>query len=348
MQTTFRWVPLAVLATAAAAAIVLGPVWSSFAASLPWLVALVAVGLPHGAADLAATRQLCGWSTTLRLSAAYIALMGVVVLAVLLMPKLTVALFTALSIWHFGLSHARAQSPPPGDWPRQALAALARGSSVLGVPLAVWPAETSAVVARLLTLLDMERTGVSPAFAPPTIRWAGLCLILTAMLALAIETGSSCNQAGALRRSVDTVVDLTVIGVLGAVADPLYSIGLYFLCWHAWREMGPLMEVIASPQNGVVRSPSIGPHLLTTRAVNLVRGLAAVHTAALPLLVPTWLALATGWWLLSPDHSPRDLAVLSLAVYVVVTPAHEALHGVLRARRPVAPRMECSTGIERC
>jgi len=81
--------------------------------------------------------------------------------------------------------------------------------------------------------------------------------------------------------------------------------------------MRPLMAVITPSAAG--DDPPAGD--LTT----LLRGVAAVHIAALPLLIPTWAALGAGWWLLSPSHSPRDLAVLSLAVYLVVTPSHEAL-----------------------
>jgi hypothetical protein len=69
-----------------------------------------------------------------------------------------------------------------------------------------------------------------------------------------------------------------------------------------------------------------------------------VHVAALPLLVPTWASLAAGWWVLSPGHSPSDLAILSLAVYEVVTPAHEALHDLLWAGGPLRPRLASLTG----
>ena len=119
-------------------------------------------------------------------------------------------------------------------------------------------------------------------------------------------------------------------GLLGATADPLFSVGLYFLCWHAWREMRPLTAVLANPAGDatadrrVESSPPAG-------VGGFLRAVAAVHVAALPLLIPTWAALGAAWWLLSPDHSARDLAVLSLAVYLVVTPSHEALVTFLRS-----------------
>jgi Brp/Blh family beta-carotene 15,15'-monooxygenase len=324
VQTSFRIAPLGCLLAAAITSLLLGPAWSMRTAGVPWLIALVAVGLPHGAADLAVSRRLCGWQATLWLFSVYLALMVAVAAMLVLAPSPTVLLFAALSIWHFGLSHAHGQSPPPpAGWPWQAIAAAARGASVLGVPLAVWPVETSSVIADVLSLVSRVGTGPPPAFEPGAIRIAGICLTLTGMIALAIEAWCSRHVPGALRRSADTLVDLMVIGLLGATADPLFSIGLYFLCWHAWREMLPLMAVI--------RRPAAEGHRPRAGLPAFVRDLVAVHVAAVPLLIPTWIALAAAWWLLSPSRSSRDLAVLSLAVYLVVTPAHEALHDVLRA-----------------
>ena len=327
----FRVVPLGCLLAAAILSLLLGPGWSTRMAAIPWLVALVAVGLPHGAADLAVTRRLCGWQATLRLFAVYGVLMAAVAMSLVAAPRLTVVLFAAVSIWHFGLSHAQGQSPPPpAVWRWQAVAAVARGASVLGVPLAVWPAETSAVVTHLMALVSRAGTGPPPALAPEAIRVVGLGLTLAAMIAMAVEAGAFRHTPGVPRRSADTLVDLLVIGLLGATAEPLFSIGLYFLCWHAWREMRPLMAVITPPADADQPGPS-----LTT----LARNVATIHRAALPLLIPTWASLAAAWWLLSPTHSPGDLAVLSLAVYLVVTPAHEALHELLRADGPLRPRL---------
>lgn len=327
----FRIVPLGCLLATAIVSLCLGPAWSMRMAGVPWLISLVAVGLPHGAADLAVSRRLCGWAATLRLFVVYMASMVAVATSLMLAPGLTVVMFAALSIWHFGLSHSLGQSPSqPTGWPRQALAAVARGASVLGVPLAVWPAETAAVIADLLTLVGRAGAGTPPAFAPGAIHLAGICLTAAGMIAFAIEAWGSRRVPGGLRRSADTLVDLVVIGLLGVAADPLFSIGLYFLCWHAWREMLPLMAVIARPAAAGRRPRAALPAF--------VRDLVAVHAAAVPLLIPTWIALAAGWWLLSFSHSSRDLAVLSLAVYLVVTPAHEGLHDVLRADWLPRPR----------
>jgi hypothetical protein len=45
-----------------------------------------------------------------------------------------------------------------------------------------------------------------------------------------------------------------------------------------------------------------------------------------------------------PAFSPSDLAILSLAVYLVGTAAHEAVHDILRAGGPLRPRLASLTG----
>jgi beta-carotene 15,15'-dioxygenase len=300
----------------------------------------VFVGRPHGAADLAVSRRLCGWPTTLRLFVLYSALMGAVLWALVAAPVPTVLLFAGLSVWHFGVAHAHGQSPRiPTAWPWQAVAAVARGASVLGVPLAVWPAETSAHVANLWALVGRAGAPPPPPFEPAAVQMVGLCLTAAAVTALAIEAVASRHVPEAGHRTIDTLGDLVVIGALGVTADPLLAIGIYFVCWHAWREMSPLMRVIGPRASSGDAAP--------TGLARLASALAAVHVAALPLLVPTWAAIAAAWWLLSPSHSPRDLAVLSIAMYLVVTPSHEALGVILEAGGAARSRsMQQSPGRE--
>ncbi|MFM8703583.1 MAG: Brp/Blh family beta-carotene 15,15'-dioxygenase [Planctomycetia bacterium] len=311
----FRVVPLGCLLAAAIVSLWCGPGWTTRMGAVPWLIAIVFVGLPHGAADLAVSWRLCGKSATLRLFTIYTALMAVVLLAFVIGPRTVLVLFGALSIWHFGLSHALGQVPAPTPtWGGLVLAAVARGAGVLGVPLAAWPAETAALVAEVIGLVAHDGGAHAVPFSTATIRAAGICLTGAAVVAFTVETLATRRIPGAVRRSADTLVDLLVIALLGATADPLFSVGLYFLCWHAWREMRPLTAVLAKPAGCAVFS----------------RDVVAVHVAALPLLIPTWIALLASWWFLSPGQSAHDLAVLSLVAYLVVTPSHEALGNFLR------------------
>ncbi|MEI7780850.1 MAG: Brp/Blh family beta-carotene 15,15'-dioxygenase, partial [Planctomycetota bacterium] len=103
-ELVFRRLPLAGMLAAAVAAIAFGPQWSVRAAALPWLVSLVFVGLPHGAADLAIAQRLGSRAGAVRMFVGYFAVMVAVFVGFAMFPVPLVLLFAALSIWHFGMS----------------------------------------------------------------------------------------------------------------------------------------------------------------------------------------------------------------------------------------------------
>lgn len=313
-DAAFRRLPLAVMLASAAACLAWGPGWSVRAAPWPWLASLALVGLPHGAADLAVTRRLLGRTGVLRLFVGYTAIMLIVGAAFATWPATVLASFLALSGWHFGAAHADGQSPPLRRRPGGLfLAAVARGASVIGMPLAAWP-EAAAEVARSLAAL----AGTDWVADPAAIRSAGTACVAVGAASLAAEAWSTRQDPGGPGRSLATLGELTVFGGLAVVADPLFSVGTYFLCWHAWRQMRLLAPVIGATPIHDARS--------------LARALGEIHLAALPLLVPTWAALAALWWLVPAAHSTRGLAILSLAVYIVVTPSHDLLRDWWRSR----------------
>lgn len=315
----FGGLPLACLASAAAAGAVWGRGWSDRWAVWPWLVSLAVVGLPHGAVDWALTRRTCPTGAMQRLVIAYLAGMLAVLGLFVALPVPAVTLFAALSVWHFGMAHADGQWPPLDGTPAtQAIAALARGGLVLAVPMARWPVETAAVADHVVAL-----TAPRPAtFDPVIVQSAGLTLVAAAVAALAVEGARTWADPGARRRSLATAAEMAVFAGLGLTTVPLFSVGMYFLCWHAWRQMLLLAAVVTG-------TTPTGP-------VSLARSLTAIHVAALPLLVPTWLVLGAAWWLLSPAHSAADLATLSLVVYLVVTPSHDLLIDWVRHRAATA------------
>lgn len=314
-ERVFRTLPLLVMAAAAAGGIACGTGWSEQVAAVPWLVSLFAVGLPHGAADFAISRQAWGRRVTIRLAIVYLAGMAAVLGLFVIAPLPVIAVFAALSIWHFGMAHADGQFPPivNAAWLR-GIAAVARGGLVLGVPLACWPDATAAVVADVSRLV----TGGQRVVATSVIHTAGLVAIGLAVAAFAIEATRAWPHPLERRRTIETAMELAVIALLGATTAPLFSVGLYFFWWHGWRQMWLLAPLVG----GAVPSD----------ARSLIASLAAIHRLGLPLLVPTWLVLAGAWWLLSPTHSARDLAILSLAAYLVVTPSHDLLIDLLRQR----------------
>lgn len=316
----FRLVPLGLMLGTAVAGAAVGAGWAERIAPLPWLVSLVVIGLPHGAADLAVTRRV-GSGSVARMFSIYLACMVAVFALFMAAPVPLIVLFAALSLWHFGMGHADGQAPPiaAAILPR-ARAALARGAPVLGVPLAVWPTETAGAILGLVGLVGSpaQVQRARAAFATDSIQGVGQALLFFGAVALVAEIWATRGTSGGLRRSRDTCVDLAVVAALGTLAPPLLSIGGYFLVWHAWRHLGLLAPLVAG----------VEPH----DGSSLWRALVRLHAVALPLLVPTWVVILAAWWWLSPGHSARDLALLSLAVYLVVTPSHDLVVDLVRSR----------------
>lgn len=300
---TFRWIPLACLAVPAGVAAVIGPGWTERIAPLPWMLSLVFCGLPHGAADYAISRaRWSGWPLAglwLTYGLSMIAVAAVFAWA----PVFALATFACLSAWHFGVAHAAAGPPAAGG---RAVAAAARGCMVLAAPLWFWSAATASAASELVTLVVPD----GPHVTADQARAAGGILGSLGLLAIVVEVIASC-RAGAPAGLPLLLGEVGVILALGAVTHPLFSVGLYFLVWHGWRQMEPLARAVTGS------SPRSWPQLLGA--------VGRVHAAALPLLVPAWAALGLAWWAWSPDHTLHDLAILSVGGYLVVTPAHELL-----------------------
>jgi len=313
-EIVFRCVPLIVLATASVAGAVCGPEWSKQLGPWPWLVSLGIVGLPHGAADFAASRMsFHGWSLAI-VWLAYAAVMAAVALGFAAAPLASIALFAAVSCWHFGAAHADAEGHADSTTMR-AVGALARGAAVLAMPLAVWP-EATATAASELATVTTARVAAPEFMSPGAVQAIGLILAAVAIIAASVEGVVVIRKPAGWRGWLRLLVELSVIMSLGWFTDPLFSVGMYFLVWHAWRQMEPLAKSLRLP-------PSRSWH-------GFVHTLARIHVLALPLLIPTWAMIAFVWWQRSPDHTLRDLAIISIGAYLVVTPAHELLGDVLR------------------
>ena len=308
-ERLFRTFPLAALSALAVAAGLGGSGWTAAVGSLPWIVSLGFVGLPHGAADLAASRTVCRGGSLVGVWGFYLAAMAAVAAAFMLAPAASIAAFAIVSCWHFGVAHLDVDGRAEVAVPRP-VAAVARGCVVLATPLAFRP-EATAAVAIDLASLAAGAEGVVPFFSVAAVRAAGVILAALSLMAFAAEAILSARKPGGVRTCRRTLADMTVIGALGACADPLFAVGSYFLLWHGWRQMEPLSEALGGP----------GPRSWA----GLARALARVHVAALPLLVPAWGAIAVAWWLSTLGLSPRALAIVSIAAYLVVTPAHELL-----------------------
>ena len=286
---------------------------------LPWLVALFFVGLPHGAADLAVLQSKKDRRKVWETFSWYVVSMIGVFTIFILAPETALVGFIILSIWHFGSS----ENPRPiesGISFEHLLMGFAKGGVVIGTPLAAWPAATSSVATELITLIEPARTLIGlpllahPIYSPSHIAITGLTLLAIAsfcwcLIFIHLTRYSKKHGTKKLVKTGGVFFSYCLIGILELFASPLFGIGIYFLAFHSWKQMPALASQFTAP--GTETHP--------------LRQVLVVHKAAMPLLLPTWILLGAAWWSLSNTAHFRDLALLSLLVYLIVTPAHEVL-----------------------
>jgi len=313
LRVAFFLLPAVLLAMVAGIGAIAPPTWMVAVGPLPWVVSLVLVGLPHGAADLAVSRTACHGRPLAVVWLAYTGIMALVATAFLLDPRAAIVGFLVVSCWHFGAAAGTSDGEHPADLP-WATTVAARGGAVLAGPLACWPAET-AQVATDLAALAVGPVAAAELFPTRAVMLTGIMLAVLTAIAIAIAGVVAMRTAAGRRGWLQLSGELLPVAVLGCATDPLLSVGTFFLLWHAWRQMEHLCVSLRGER--------------PTSWRDLGRSLVGIHVAALPLLLPSWAAVGMIWWTTSATHPLRDLALVSIAGYLVVTPAHELLDGLL-------------------
>ncbi len=189
---------------------------SMLSAEAPLVVLVVSVslaGLPHGALDpwiawqSGLWRGRWGW---LAFNLGYLAVAAAVVAAWWFAPGFSLALFLAISAWHFG-----------GDWqqdlPRWARATA--GSALLALPALRWPTEVSNAFA-VLAGPDGAMIAERLAAAAP---WLAAGMAASALLAW--------------RRARATTLELAVVAGLALLLPPLVYFIVYFCALHSLRHL---------------------------------------------------------------------------------------------------------------
>ncbi len=297
---------------------------------LPWLIAIFFVGMPHGAADLAVLQSKKEGRKVWEAFLFYVVSMIGVFTVFIFTPAMSLIGFIILSLWHFG-SAENTKPSGSGISYEHLLLSFAKGGIVIGMPLAVWPAATSSVATELITLVEPARTLLRlpllahPIYSASHIASTGLSLLAIAFVSWCLIFISSArySKTHGTKELVETssvFFSYCLIGILELITSPLFGIGIYFLAFHSWRQMPALAKHFTPPD--------VELHPL--------RQVVRVHKAAIPLLLPTWILLGVAWWSLSSVTDFRDLALLSLLVYLVVTPPHEVLCEWLSAQPETA------------
>ncbi len=312
------WVVLACGVSLAA----LAPDSTAPAAPWPFLVALVAFGMPHGAADWAVAARLAAGLGGRRDFAArlagfswYLALMAVSTALVAWQPGVATLLFLLLTVFHFGMADATAVgADEDGSLARWCLV-VGRGLLLLATAFACDADAAWAPFAAIAAAAPLAGSAWMPDLA--VLRAAALFGVV-AGASLAVIGSVARARRGKPRVAMLDLAEHGLVAALAALADPLFAVGCFFLGVHAFRHTRRLADTRA-----VIEPPPASP--------SMVRRLIRVHVLSLPLMWPTALCLGPLCWLLG-GFGPRQIAIASIAFYMFSTLPHHLLG--LRLPRP--------------
>lgn len=215
-------------------------------------LAVAVTGLPHGALDPWVAWRVGLWQGRwgfVAFNLAYVGIAALVIAAWLLAPGPSLALFLAISAWHFA-----------GDW-RADLPGWARavaGSALLALPAWRWPAQVDTSFALLA--------------GPDGSVIAGWLAVAAPWLA----AGMAAVALVALRRSRATAVELLAVAALALLLPPLVYFIVYFCALHSLRHL----RIAARDADAGSRRRMTGVALLYTALTLLAAALAWPWLAA--------------------------------------------------------------------
>jgi len=198
------------------------------------LCAIVFVGMPHGAMDGAMALHL-GWMNNIfdafKFLIGYIALSALIVIVWQILPVLSLILFLAISIWHFG----RGDTIEGSSFPKMATESISRGGLVI-VGISQFHRDESNRIFRFL--VDGDTTYV----------WYFLdaALILTAV-SIIICTYLIAN----MRRLGILYSELIVLSVIFSLSPPLLGFAVYFCLFHSLRHVRNMMPILKDSLSGL-------------------------------------------------------------------------------------------------
>ena len=233
---------------------------SSPALAVALAIAVVLTGLPHGALDPWVAWRAGLWRTRAGLAAfhlAYVALAVGVLALWQLAPGASLALFLAISAWHFG-----------GDWQKE-LSVWARavsGLALLALPAWAAPAQVSAIFA----LLSGEEGRVLAGWLGVAAPWLALAAAAAALMALP--------------RSPAAAIELGAVGALALLLPPLVFFLVYFCALHSPRHLRIAAQSADTGQRRRMVGVAVGYTLLTLAAAAVLWPWFAGDAAAAPTL----------------------------------------------------------------
>ncbi len=245
----------------------------SHALAVVLVVAVVLTGLPHGALDPWVAWRAGLWRTRFGFAAfnlAYVAIAAAVLLVWLLAPGPSLALFLAISAWHFG-----------GDW-RQSLNVWTRapvGAALLSLPALAAPAEVSAI----FTLLAGPEGGVIAGWMGMAAPWLAAAAAASALVAL--------------QRSTVAAVEITAVAAFALLLPPLVFFLVYFCALHSPRHLRTAAQSADSNRRRQMTGVALAYTLLTVAAAAvawpwIAADFASASTPEAPLIRILFVGLA--------------------------------------------------------
>lgn len=231
MLTSVRpWLPGPWFILALAAAVLLSLSQPAPAVELALVTGAVALaGLPHGAADAwIAVRD--GLATNRVRKAVFLAVYSglalLVIAAWLRFPVMSLTLFLAISVWHFGDDSRKDLNP---------VARISTGLIILGAPAAFH----AAAVNDAYSLLSGDRIATIVS-AQAVLFWLA-CLALP--LTLALTPARTSLWARATPGRINHLIEMILLVALAAFLSPLLYFAVYFCGVHSPRHLGRVMRL---------------------------------------------------------------------------------------------------------
>jgi beta-carotene 15,15'-dioxygenase len=268
------------------------------AIELQVLLALIAltVGIPHGAVDHIVTVPKFQPLRMALFLAAYLAVVGLAIAAILWQNLVGFQLIVLLSAIHFGIGDAsfvaEVDSRAGGSKFPKLSYALAAGFMPVMLPL------TSPLTSQALTEVN-----------PALIGWAGE--ITDAIFWFLVGFGLLAILLQLIARRTDNVIDLGLLLGLSLVAPPLVAFAFYFGFWHAFRHTGRLTLELEKSQQKLEQGR---PGAAFWESVS-----AGLPALALVLGFTIWLGMTQGF-----DLSQQLLWLLLVVIWALTVP-HMAL-----------------------
>ncbi len=221
------------------------PLWTL----IPFAASALLFGLPHGALDhLVCAKIFCPskrprWTCWGLIIGAYLGLSAVGLILWLGTPEWAFAAFIGLTWYHWGQGELEAAHRLRPDllgnaWHR-ATYLLWRGSQPMLLPLAAQPDVYSQVAEACMMLF-----GRPDSVLPGIIRQFGPLALVAGFGLWLVEKAAAPRQVRWHRLKLMLDLLLSALFLLG---HPIFTVGIYFLCWHAPLHMERLRHFLADP-----------------------------------------------------------------------------------------------------